>query len=167
MQRGDGMLTLYTPGYDDLWFRQAMLADEETMSYNHAWGGTIPFPEDRWKDWYGRWVARDAQDEDEEKRFYRYLRNEDGAFVGEIAYHTDSESGCRMCLADVLIFAPYRGKGYGGQALELLCSAAKENGFAELYDDIAADNPAASLFLRHGFTVDHRTDDKIYLKKTL
>ena len=38
------MLTLHKPGYEDLWFRQKMLGDEETMSYNHAWGGTIPFP---------------------------------------------------------------------------------------------------------------------------
>ena len=33
-----------------------MLADEETMSYNHAWGGTIPWPEDQWKDWYDCWI---------------------------------------------------------------------------------------------------------------
>ena len=30
------MLTLYKPKYEDLWFRQMMLADEDTMSYNHA-----------------------------------------------------------------------------------------------------------------------------------
>ncbi len=35
------MLTLYEPKYEDLWFRKMMLADEDTMSYNHAWGGTI------------------------------------------------------------------------------------------------------------------------------
>ena len=37
------MLTLYEPKYEDLWFRQMMLEDEDTMSYNHAYGGTIPF----------------------------------------------------------------------------------------------------------------------------
>lgn len=46
------MLTLYEPKYEDLWFRQMMLADEDTMSYNHAWGGTIPWPEDKWSGWY-------------------------------------------------------------------------------------------------------------------
>ena len=45
------MLTLYEPKYEDLWFRQMMLADEDTMSYNHAWGGTIPFGEDKWRGW--------------------------------------------------------------------------------------------------------------------
>lgn len=32
----------------DLWFRQMFMADEETMSYNHNWGGAIPFPEEEW-----------------------------------------------------------------------------------------------------------------------
>ena len=30
------MLTLYEPNYEDLWFRQMMLADEDTMSYHRA-----------------------------------------------------------------------------------------------------------------------------------
>ena len=32
------MLTLYEPKYEDLWFRQMMLADEDTMSYTHGAG---------------------------------------------------------------------------------------------------------------------------------
>ena len=37
------MIELYKPTIDDLWFRERFLADEATMSYNHAWGGTNPF----------------------------------------------------------------------------------------------------------------------------
>ena len=70
------MLTLYEPKYEDLWFRQMMLADEDTMSYNHAWGGTIPFGEDKWRGWYDCWIA-----DPDGKRYYRYLKNEDGQFV--------------------------------------------------------------------------------------
>ncbi len=40
-------MRLYMPEYKDLWFRQALMADAETMAYNRAWGGTIPFPEER------------------------------------------------------------------------------------------------------------------------
>ena len=61
----------------------------------------------------------------------------------------------------------FRGKGYGAQGLELLCAAAKENGITVLYDDIAVDNPAVRLFLAHGFYEDHRTEEKIVLKKDL
>lgn len=153
------MLTLYRPNLSDLWFRQALLADEETMSYNRAWGGTISFPEEDWADWYDYWIARP-----EGKRFYRYL-SDGGLFVGEVAYHYDAElSGF---VADVIVYAPERGKGYGRAGLRLLCAAAKENGVTELYDDIASDNPAVGLFLRHGFAEAFRADGKIVLKKTL
>ena len=37
------MLTLVTPNLDDLWFRQELMTDEDTMSYNAKWGGTISF----------------------------------------------------------------------------------------------------------------------------
>ena len=154
------MIELCQPEYRDLWFRQAMLADEETMAYNHAWGGTIPFPEERWKSWYDHWIIHH-----DGKRFYRYVKNENGTFVGEIAYHDDEELGGPV--ADVIIFSPYRGMGFGGQALDALCAAAKENGMALLYDDIAIDNPAVPMFLRRGFREAYRTDDKIILKKEL
>lgn len=152
------MLTLYEPKYEDLWFRQMMLADEDTMSYNHAWGGTIPFGEDKWRGWYDCWIA-----DPDGKRYYRYLKNEDGQFVGEIAYHYDAEM--QQEIANVMIYAKYRRRGYGGEALDLLCSAAKSNGVSVLYDDIAIDNPAVSLFLKHGFVEESRTEEIILLKK--
>ena len=154
------MLTLYKPTCEDMWFKQMMLADEKTMSYNHAWGGTIPFPKEQWKKWHDYWIVNP-----EDHRFYRYLTDSDGQFVGEISYHYDDEE--QKYLADVIIFSKYRGNGYGGQALNLLCSAAKKNGISVLYDDIAIDNPAIGLFLKHGFSEDYRTDEKIYLKKEL
>ncbi|MBR5043874.1 MAG: GNAT family N-acetyltransferase [Clostridia bacterium] len=153
------MLTLHEPTQSELWFRQAMLEDDETMSYNRAWGGAVGFPEADWADWYEYWIARP-----EGKRFYRYL-SDGGRFVGEIAYHFDKEIG--GFIADVIVYAPERGNGYGGAGLDLLCAAAKENGLAELYDDIASDNPAIGLFLRHGFAEAFRAVGKIVLKKTL
>jgi Sortase and related acyltransferases len=130
------------------------------MSYNHAWGGVIPFPQERWAGWYDRWVVHP-----EGKRYYRYLKDAQDRFVGEIAYHLDSETA--SYIAHVMIYAKYRRRGYGGEALEMLCAAAKENGLALLYDDIAADNPAAALFIRHGFTEAYRTEEKIMLKRVL
>lgn len=137
-----------------------MLADEDTMSYHRAWGGTIPWPEDKWSSWYDDWIARH-----EDKRYYRYLKNIDGQFIGEIAYHYDAE--IQHEIADVIIYSKYRKKGYGSEALALLCSAAKSNGISVLYDDIAMDNPAITLFLKHGFVEEYRTGDRIILKKEL
>ena len=154
------MLTVYKPEVKDLWFRKKMMADEETMSYNRAWGGTIPFPEERWKEWYDHWII-----DHHGQRYYRYVRDEDNAFVGEIAYHYDD--GLSGYMADVIIFSGYRGRGYGARALSLLCSAAKENGIRVLYDEIAADNPALKLFAEEGFTEEYRTKETVVLKKDL
>ena len=153
------MIELVIPKLEDLWFREKLLADEETMSYNHAWGGTISFSEEKWQNWYDRWVINH-----ENKRYYRYLKDEKG-FVGEIAYHYDPEYDGYV--ADVIIFSQFRGRGYGSQGLKLLCEAAKENGIKALYDDIAIDNTAISLFKKQGFFEVNRTDEKIILKKDL
>ena len=153
------MITLYKPAITDLWFREKLMGDEATMSYNRAWGGTIPFPESRWAEWYDRWVA-DCGSE----RFYRYLVNSaTDEFVGEIAYHDDDG----RCLANVIVPAEHRGRGYGTRGLELLCAAAADHGVEILYDDIALDNPAVRMFLKNGFTEDFRTDEIIMLKKRL
>ena len=157
---GSAALEAVRPEIGDLWFRRKMLADEETMSYNRAWGGTLPFPEEDWAGWYGWWVADPG-----DRRWYRYLKNGDGAFVGEIAYHWDEDE--HAFLANVIVYAPYRGRGYGDRGLDLLCEAARENGVAVLYDDIAADNPAIALFQKHGFAEDRRTEGKIWLRKDL
>jgi len=155
------MIQLYIPKLEDLWFRQMFMADEETMSYNHNWGGTIPFPEENWADWYEDWIVNPAG-----KRFYRYLQDEaSGEFVGEIAYHYDEEE--KKYIADVIVYAKYRGKGFGEQGLRMLCDAAKMEGIELLYDDIASDNPAIHLFLKVGFSEEYRTDEIIMLKKEL
>ena len=153
-------LTLYKPEYDDLWFRKLMLEDEETMSFNHAWGGTIPFPKEKWKDWYERWVVNH-----ENKRFYRYVKEKEGTFIGEIAFHYDSKYDGYM--ANVLIYSKYRNRGYGTVALKMLCDETKEKGIKILFDDIAIDNPAITLFLKAGFVEEYRNEKIILLKKTL
>ena len=153
------MLKAITPALEDMWFRESLMADEETMAYNHAWGGTIPFPKEDWAEWYDYWVINH-----EGKRYYRYLKDENG-FVGEIAYHYDSEYDGYV--ANIIIHSKYRGQGYGAQGITLLCEAAKAAGITELYDDIAIDNTAIRLFLKQGFYECCRTEEIILLKKEL
>ena len=154
-------IKLVKPKLNELSFRQKLLADEDTMSYNHAWGGTIEWPQHEWKDWYDHWVINQRN-----QRFYRYLLDEDiKEYVGEIAYHYDVERNINV--ANIIILAKFRRKGYGNIGLNLLCGSAKQNGVAVLYDDIAIDNPSITLFLKNGFTEDYRTMDIIMLKKVL
>lgn len=153
-------VVLHKPGFDELRFRQGLLADAETMAYNHAYGGTIDFPEERWESWYRRWVA------EPDGRFYRYLRLEaTGVFVGEAAYHWDEELGEYVC--DVIVTAEHRRRGFGAQGLELLCGAARENGVARLCDNIAADNPSVRLFLRAGFRERCRNEAYVLVEREL
>lgn len=152
---------LIVPKYDDLWFRQEMMADPDTMGYNNAWGGTVPFPQKDWASWYDRWVA-----DPEDRRFYRSVVDRiSGTFVGEAAYHRDE--GRSIWYADVLIAAKHRRRGYGRAALRLLCDAARERGVDILRDHIAIGNPAVEMFLSQGFTEEYRTDETIMLKKEL
>lgn len=156
----DADISCVIPGLKDLWFRQSLLSDKQTMSYNNAYGGTIAFPEEAWLGWYDRWIVNH-----ENKRFYRYLKDNKVGFIGEIAYHFDDET--QKYIANIIIKAEYRGRGLGDRGLKLLCRLAKANGIDILYDDIAADNPAAALFLKNGFVEEYRTDKIIMLKKKL
>lgn len=84
--------------------------------------------------------------------------------MGEISYHFN---GSRY-ICGVIIHAGHRGKGYGRQALRLLCGLALENGLDALYDDIAIDNrEALELFRSEGFTEEYRADGVVMLKKVL
>ncbi len=156
----DEDISCVIPGLKDMWFRQSLLSDKQTMSYNNAYGGTIAFPEEAWQGWYDRWIVNH-----ENKRFYRYLKDNKVGFIGEIAYHFDDET--QKYIANIIIKAEYRGRGLGDRGLKLLCRLAKANGIDILYDDIAADNPAAALFLKNGFVEEYRTDKIIMLKKKL
>ena len=153
------MIELHTPKVEDLWFREKLLSDEKTMSYNHAYGGTIPFPKEKWERWYDRWLRNCGNE-----RFYRYIKNGD-TFVGEVAYHLDDQR--KIYVADVIVYAPYRGRGYGKAALQLLCDAAKEHGIQTIYDDIATDNSSITLFLKCGFQEILHTKEYILVKKEL
>ncbi len=153
-------LKLIRPALEDLWFRHKLLADEETMSYNAKWGGTIPFPEEEWEPWYDAWVKDPGVD-----RYYRYLTDPQDRPVGEIAYHYDASRDIYIC--DVIILAQYRNQGHGTEALRLLCQAAKENGITALYDDIAADNPSYKLFLKNGFEIEYQNEEVVMVKKDL
>lgn len=154
-------LELVKPQYTHMAFRQQLLSDEETMTYNNKWGGTISFTEDKWKSWYEKWILDKSGN-----HFYKLLFDTDTKkFVGETAYHYDDEY--KAYIADVIVKAEYRGKGYGKEGLKLLIKAAKENGLTYLYDNIAVDNSAIKLFLQLGFVEKWRNEDFIMLEKKL
>ncbi|MEF9983905.1 MAG: GNAT family N-acetyltransferase [Oscillospiraceae bacterium] len=151
------MLNAAIPTVEQLYFKQELLSDEKTMEYNKAFGGCIDFPKYKWKSWHKRWI-------NQPDKFYAYLYNSNEGFVGEIAYHLDEEN---HYLADIIVHSNYRGKGYGIEGLQLLCSIAKSSNVDVLYDNIAIDNPSVKLFLKLGFVEQYRTKDYIVVAKKL
>lgn len=154
-------MELATPTLAEMHFRQSLLGDEATMSYNQAYGGTIDFSEDRWEKWYHKWIG--AEDP---HYFYRYLYSRAlDAYVGEAAYHYEADTGRYLC--DVIVHAKYRGRGFGALGLNLLCEAAKAKGIEELFDDILLNNPSVHLFLKNGFEEVGRTEEAYIVRKKL
>ncbi|ONI47102.1 GNAT family N-acetyltransferase [Candidatus Epulonipiscium fishelsonii] len=155
------MLKVYKPTLEDLWFREKLMSDKDTMSYNNAYGGTIPFPKVDWEKWYQAWVNGSKVN-----TFYRYLQDDkSNNYIGEIAYHFDKRREIYIC--SVIILSQYRNQGFGSEAINMICSLAKENGVLTLYDNIAADNPSVKLFLKNGFTIDFQNEEIIMVKKVL
>ena len=119
-------LELHVPALNELWFRQKMMSDPDTMSYNagyddfegyHRDTGCIDFPESAWEEWYEHWIGREPE------RFYAYIRRRaDGEFLGEVCcYHVPERDWYDM---GIVLFAPYRGRGYAVPALRLLIDRA-------------------------------------------
>lgn len=131
-------MKFYKPEIKDLWYRQSLVENEETMSFNDINGGIFPFSESKWDMWYKKWIL-------DPNYYYRYIQNENDDYVGEVSYVlTDEED---TCLVFIIVEANQRNKGYGTKALEELLKVIKEN---EIKKVIVEDNDS-SLFERNGF----------------
>ena len=131
-------LELYIPKLDELWFYQKMLSDPETMSYNANWDvdykgyhkdtGCIDFPESEWAEWYEYYTNN------EPKQFYAYIKRSDGTWIGDINFHYTPERD--WWDMGIVIYAPYRGKGYAVPALRLMLDHAfRDCGITRLHND--------------------------------
>lgn len=118
-------LALHIPTIDELWYREKIMSDPETMDYNagydmdfdeyHNDTGCIDFPKEDWKEWYEYFA------ENEPASFYAYLmRMEDNAFIGEVNAHSENNDG--VYEMGIVIEGRYRGLGYSKEGLCLLLS---------------------------------------------
>ncbi|MCQ2437571.1 MAG: GNAT family N-acetyltransferase [Clostridia bacterium] len=149
-------LKLHVPGLKDMSYRQGLLADPDTMSYNAMNGfdaegydpstGCIDFPVTDWRYWRDVWLYR------EPARYSAYLLDEDtGCFVGEICYYYDMERDSHN--VGVIIEHKHRNKGYATEGLKLITEYAfRREEIDCLHVDLPLDNePALRAYMTAGF----------------
>lgn len=146
-------LELHVPKREELWFYQKMMADPETMSYNANWDvnyagyhrdtGCIDFPEEEWADWYDDWMGQ------EPKRFYAYIkRSADGVWIGDVNFHYTPEKD--WWDMGIVIYAPFRGKGYAVPALKrMLDHAFRDCGVSRIHNDFEVARSEVSAWEAH------------------
>lgn len=146
-------LELFIPERADLWFRQKLMADPQTMAYNANWDvhypgyhretGCIDFPEEWWDDWYNHWIGRQPE------RFYAYIRRRaDGVWLGEVNFHRTPERDWYDM--GIVIYAPYRKMGYAVPALKLLLEQAfRVCGVNRLHNDFETARNEVSAWKAH------------------
>lgn len=116
-------LELYIPKLEDLWFYQKMTSDPETMSYNAGWDveydgyhpdtGCVDYPDEVLPGWYEDMIGHEPD------CFYAYIkRSFDGAWIGDVCFHYTPEMD--WWYMGIVIYAPFRGKGYAVPALKLM-----------------------------------------------
>ena len=163
-------LSLHTPAFDELWYRQKMMSDPATMSYNAGYDldfpgyyrdtGCIDFPEEKWQGWFDRFIGREPES------FYAYVvRESDGAFVGEVVLRREGAPG--RYEMGVVIEACHRGKGYSAEAMQLLMDVAFNRlGAERVCNDFERSRMAAlKLHLNAGFEIAGE-DDCVHLELT-
>lgn len=148
-------IELHIPNENELKYRQYLISDKETMSYNVGYGddGTGCYYQtiEQVKKWYKNWNNSIGN-------YYAYIiRKEDNTPIGEVDVHWSGY--CQKYIIGIVIEAKYRGKGYSEKALNLLCDAAfNKLNLDKIYDDFPATRIAAEkVFSKVGFI---REDDE-------
>lgn len=144
---------LKEPKLDEYWYEQKILADPLSMEYNAGWDvsydgynyetGTIDFPKERWKKDYTR--------RKDNNRYFAYIvRKEDNEFLGYVNFHYNKSDNRYDC--GIVIEHSHRNKGYGVEALKLLCDIAfNEYKVDALHDNFEEGRSSLSIFKKVGF----------------
>ncbi len=164
-------MELYVPKREDLGFRQKMMSDPATMSYNRGYEpfpgyrpdtGCIDFPKSAWDAWYDKWIGNSD-------RFYAYIQEDGkwiGAWIGEVCLHRTPEKD--WWDMGIVLYAPFRGKGRSKPALELLLEQAFTKCGANRVHNYFESSREAALRLHRavGFTETAREDGVVHLLLT-
>jgi len=164
-------LTLYVPQIAELWYREKLLSDPDTMSYNKGYNlnsvtyhndtGCIDFPENQWQQWYDYFVMNSPQ------CYYAYIKRiEDGCFIGEVNLHKNNSG--EWYDMGIVLEGQYRGQDFSVEAMRLLLNEAfGEFSAVAVRNDFEATREAAlKLHLSVGFEIVNEENGIILLEIT-
>lgn len=108
-------LILHVPSFEELKYRQLILSQEDTMSYNKGYNlriedynnetGCIDFSRKCWSEWYSKWVSERVD------RYYSYIVNsKTDEFVGDVCFYYDPSNDLHRI--GIVIESKHRSKGY-------------------------------------------------------
>lgn len=148
-------LRLHIPNFSELWYRQKLLSDPDTMYFNKSSDscGCIDFPADGFSDWYNYWIKGFPM------RYYAYVvRISDGSYIGEVWLYKNDIKGFYEDYYEmgIIIENKYRCVGYGREALGLLLDVAFcELGAASVHNSfVSYHSEALKVHINSGFKVD-------------
>ena len=147
------LVYLKEPALEEYWYEQKILADPLSMEYNAGWDvfydgydyntGCISFPEERWENNFNKRKGND-------KYFAYVVSIEDNKFVGKVNFQYDNKENNWFC--GIVIEHSQRGKGYGKEALKLLCEVAfNQYNVDALYDGFDLERDSIKIFEDIGF----------------
>ena len=148
---------LKVPSYEELKYTEELLSDEETMRFNEKWGGTVPFPKEKWQKFYDRFT------EDEQVHYF-HIYNLEGVFVGEVSSRYDLFFSSYVL--NIKVMYRYRGNKHAYDALEkFLEYLFDEVGIDKIVDNVGHDSKAGLALLRQfGFMEIDQTDEYVLLE---
>ncbi len=147
-------VNLYVPEVKDLWFRQLVMSDPGSMSYNagydvsyagyHYDTGCIDFPEENWETWHKEKIASGAI-------FYAYIQDsETKKFVGYLNYRKEGDK----CMMGIVMHSKSQGQGYMRPAMKALIARAKQDGITTICDNVPKSREhALRVFFDLGFII--------------
>ncbi|WGX77729.1 GNAT family N-acetyltransferase (plasmid) [Paraclostridium bifermentans] len=120
-------LILHVPSFEELRYRQLILSQEDTMSYNKGYNleienynnktGCIDFSKKYWSEWYSKWVSERVD------RYYAYIVNsKTGEFVGDVCFYYDPSNDLHRI--GIVIESKHRSKWYCSKGLLKLTETA-------------------------------------------
>ncbi len=157
MRLVNNSIYLKIPSFEDLRYTEMLLGDKKTMSFNEKWGGTVPFPKEKWEFFYQNYIT------DTEKQYF-HIYNLDGIFVGEVSSrYNDSFSSYVL---NIKIMHRFRGNKHAFDALEAFLEYMFNNiDIERIVDNVGHDSVAGiSLLRRFGFVEIGQTEEYILLE---